>query len=119
VKPFISLMLDCIDPKAQAAFWTQALGYTVVEDGEPMVLGPGPDGVDGPVLLMQTVSDRKAAKNRMHMDVHTPDLEAEVTRMIGLGATRLEDQRESRGWCWVVMADPEGNEFCVCTPPAG
>jgi predicted enzyme related to lactoylglutathione lyase len=55
------------------------------------------------------------AKNRMHVDLHTPDIEAEAARLVELGATRLAPEPlEEHGSHWVLMADPEGNEFCVC-----
>lgn len=118
MKPFLTFVLDCNDPEALAGFWTAALGYVRLEEGEPIAIGTSPEGgVDGPVLLLQRVPEPKAAKNRMHLDLHTDDLDGEVDRLVGLGARRLAEPQEDRGWCWVVMADPEDNEFCVCRPP--
>jgi predicted enzyme related to lactoylglutathione lyase len=66
-------------------------------------------------LLLQRLPEPKTAKNRMHFDIHTPDIEAEATRLVGLGATRLQqDTLSEHGTTWVLMHDPEGNEFCVC-----
>jgi len=114
---FMSFVLDCADPEALAPFWMEALGYVRLEEGEPIALIKGEGGVEGPVILLQRVPEPKVGKNRMHLDIHTPDLDGEVDRLIALGATRLEGEQGDRGWCWIVMADPEGNEFCVCRPP--
>jgi predicted enzyme related to lactoylglutathione lyase len=66
------------------------------------------------------VPEAKSSKNRMHLDIETPDVEAEATRLVSLGARRLErDIRSEHGTNWVIMADPEGNEFCVCDGGSG
>ena len=68
-----------------------------------------------PKLLLQRVTEPKSGKNRMHFDIETPTVDEEVARLEALGAQRLEaDAVEEHGSRWVVMADPEGNEFCVC-----
>ena len=67
-----------------------------------------------PKLLLQRVIEPKATKNRMHFDIETPDVDAEVARLETLGAQRLDGPCSEHGTRWVVMADPEGNEFCVC-----
>ena len=73
-----------------------------------------PDG-DTPKLLLQAVDEPKTTKNRMHFDIETPNVDAEVARLEALGARRLEPEaRHEHGTTWVVLADPEGNEFCVC-----
>ena len=70
---------------------------------------------DGPKLLLQAVTEPKTAKNRVHFDIETPHVETEVDASKALGARRLEpDGRTEHGTHWVVMADSEGNEFCVC-----
>ena len=115
----IGLVLDCVDPEALAAFWSGALGYTIVGGaGNYMMLV---DGVGvGPKLLLQAVPEAKTAKNRMHFDIETPLVDEEVSRLEALGAIRVEaDTRSEHGSRWVVMADPEGNEFCVCDAGAG
>jgi hypothetical protein len=67
------------------------------------------------VLGRRYLTDPKVAKNRMHLDIETPDIETEATRVEALGATRVQDdQIHEHGTHWVLMADPEGNEFCVC-----
>jgi hypothetical protein len=66
----------------------------------------------GPRLFFKWVPEGKAAKNRVHVDLEADDREAEVTRLVALGATRIADHQEW-GMVWTVLTDPEGNEFCV------
>jgi predicted enzyme related to lactoylglutathione lyase len=110
----IGLVLDCADPEALAGFWSQALGMNRIGAAGNYVLLLSPSGVL-PKLLLQRVDEAKAGKNRMHLDIDSPDVDGEVARLEGLGARRLEaDARTEFNSRWVVMADPEGNEFCVC-----
>ncbi len=111
-----NITFDCADAKAQAMFWAAVTGGTAREqDGTPghvewvvMPVSPGT-----PRLYFTTVPEPKAAKNRMHLDLLPTggDQHAEVARLAGLGATVLEDQPP--GAAWIVLADPEGNEFCL------
>lgn len=110
----LTLVLDCADLARAADFWTAALGY--VRDGTPvgtyLSLLPA-EGV-GCEILLQRVSDEKRAKNRLHLDLRTRDLAAEVDRVLALGATLVTDQPiVEAGWVWHLLADPDGNEFCV------
>jgi predicted enzyme related to lactoylglutathione lyase len=107
--------LDCADLDRQAAFWSAALGYERVgADGQYVALGP-PAGESGPRLLLQHVPEARVAKNRMHVDLLVADMYAEVARLGELGGRRLRDEPfDELGHRWVLMADPEGNEFCVC-----
>lgn len=110
----IELVLDCTDPDRQADFWAAALGYERFGSAGNYRSLVDPDGV-GPKLILQGVDEAKAGKNRFHLDVHAPDIEAEADRLCGLGARRLRDQPfVEHGTSWVLMADPEGNELCVC-----
>jgi predicted enzyme related to lactoylglutathione lyase len=110
----LGLVLDARDPEALAPFWAAALRYKVLGGAGNYVM-LAPDGKEGPNLLLQRVPEAKAGKNRMHVDVHTPDVQGEAARLEALGARRLEDSPRSEfGTTWVQMADPEGNEFCVC-----
>jgi predicted enzyme related to lactoylglutathione lyase len=115
----IALVLDCADPERLAEFWGPALGYVSLgEAGAYVVLLP--DGKPGPKLLLQRVPEPKAVKNRMHLDIETADIAAEAARLEALGARRAQpDELHEHGTTWIVMADPEGNEFCVCDGGAG
>jgi predicted enzyme related to lactoylglutathione lyase len=107
----IGFVLDCADPAALTGFWAAALGWRHVGSAGPYAMLAAPDGRK---LLLQQVSEPKVAKNRMHLDLHVDDIEAEATRLEGLGARRLADVQQQLESTWIVMADPEGNEFCVC-----
>jgi predicted enzyme related to lactoylglutathione lyase len=110
----VGLVLDCADPDKLARFWGPALGYTNVGAAGNYVLLL-PSDPRKPKLLLQAVPEAKVTKNRVHFDIETPDIDAEATRLEGLGAHRLEpDPRDEHGNRWLVLADPEGNEFCVC-----
>ena len=114
----MGLVLDCRDPDALARFWAEALGYTTMGTAGNYVLLVDGDG-QGPKLLLQRVPEPKAGKNRMHLDVETPDVDGEVGRLERLGAKRTGDAYTEHDTRWVVMSDPEGNEFCVCDGGAG
>jgi catechol 2,3-dioxygenase-like lactoylglutathione lyase family enzyme len=108
------LTFDCHDAYALATFWADALGARVHEDdvpGDPEVLLVGPE----PGLLFIQVPEGKTVKNRLHVDLEPVDRtrDAEVERLVGIGATVLADHRRPEGSGWVTLADPEGNEFCV------
>ncbi len=111
----IGFVLDSCDPDALAPFWAAALGYVVVGSVDNYVLLL-PDGGEGPKLLIQRVPEAKACKNRMHLDVEVADIEARASALAALGATRVEAEARDEHDCrWIVMADPEGNEFCLCS----
>jgi len=112
------IVVDCADLARAAGFWTDVLGYVRYgpRAGHYQSLVPA-DG-RGIELLLQEVADAKAGKNRLHLDLRTADLAAEVGRIIGLGGTRLTEHPViEEGWRWHVLADPDGNEFCVLQPP--
>jgi predicted enzyme related to lactoylglutathione lyase len=110
----IGLVLDCADPAALADFWSAALGYTNLGGAGTYVLLVDETGQQ-PKLLLQGVPEQKAAKNRMHLDIEVGDIEAEAARLEGLGARWVgAEQMHEHGSSWVLMTDPEGNEFCVC-----
>ncbi|MGF1429913.1 VOC family protein [Kitasatospora sp. LaBMicrA B282] len=113
-----SITFDCVDPAALAAFWAAVTGRTVVDDGtaaEPEYLLADPADPLQPNLLFLPVPEGKAVKNRLHLDLQPTDhpRETEVDRLLSLGATLLADHRTADGTGWAVLADPEGNEFCV------
>jgi hypothetical protein len=120
------ISLDCHDPDLLAAFWTAALDWVVL-DREPGLVEIGPARSDdqglldavrsGPVpptMFLAAVEEGKVVKNRMHLDLSPVDRsrDEEVERLLALGATRA-DVGQTGDESWVVMADPEGNEFCV------
>jgi predicted enzyme related to lactoylglutathione lyase len=112
--PQFGLVLDCADPEALAEFWAPALGYVNLGTAGAYV-ALFPDGRPSPKLLLQRVAEPKAVKNRMHLDIEVPDIHAEAERLVALGATQVSDESYSEhGSTWLLMADPEGNEFCVC-----
>ncbi len=123
-----SVVVDCDDVAAQSRWWAEALDWRkVYESGDEVVLVP-PHALDstrevplyepGPGLVFVPVPEGKTVKNRLHIDLAPPsngDQAAEVRRLEALGA-RLVDVGQDPGTAsWVVMADPEGNEFCVLT----
>jgi Glyoxalase-like domain len=110
----LTLVLDSRDPDALAPFWAAALGYGVVGAVENYVLLV-PEGSEGPKLLIQRVPEAKGDKNRMHLDIEVADIEGRAAELEALGATRAsEDPVVEHDNRWIVMADPEGNEFCIC-----
>ena len=129
-----NVTFDCADPRALASFWGQVTGWPVIEEPQPGYeeSAVGVPGEGRPRLYFVKVPERKTAKNRLHLDLMPSDRtqDEEITRLVGLGATISSDRRPEFGW--VILADPEGNEFCVeisqpeleaaqaaITPPAG
>jgi predicted enzyme related to lactoylglutathione lyase len=110
----LGLVLDCADPERLAEFWAPALGYVNLGvAGSYVALFP--NGAAGPKLLLQRVAEPKTVKNRMHFDIEVADIHAEADRLAALGATRVsEGPCSEHGSTWLLMSDPEGNEFCVC-----
>jgi hypothetical protein len=111
--------IDSDDPGRLATFWAAALGYTGV--GEFGVFWPlYPADEHEPPITIQRVSEPRSGKNRIHLDVHVEDLAAEATRLTSLGATQVsEDVITAHDHRWLVMADPDGNQFCVVERPGG
>lgn len=113
------LCIDSTDPARLAGFWESALGWRRTHDQPHEVVleppaGSPEDGV-APDLLFLRVPEDKAGKNRLHLDLRPQDQSAEVARLQQLGARRV-DVGQGPDVSWVVMADPDGNEFCVLTP---
>jgi predicted enzyme related to lactoylglutathione lyase len=113
-----NITIDCSDAHALAGFWSQVLGWNAYFDDDPEVLVAASfpaDPTGPPSLLFIPVPEGKTAKNRMHVDISTDDRsrDEEVARLIGLGAVLRADHRTEDGAGWVVMNDPEGNEFCI------
>jgi hypothetical protein len=103
-------VVDSRDPSSLGRWWADALGWVVVnDDPEEFEIRPSADRVPG--LLFVAVPDPKSVKNRLHLDFRPDDRDAEVVRLLSLGATRADVGQGARSW--VVLVDPEGNEFCV------
>ena len=104
------VVVDAHDPARLARWWAEALGYKIVADA--------PDEVEirrseheVPGLLFVPVPDEKTTKNRLHIDLRPDDQEAEVERLVDMGARHADVGQHDVSW--VVLTDPEGNEFCV------
>jgi hypothetical protein len=134
----VQITIDSADPHGLCDFWAAALGYDVEPTDEEFIrrmIAEGqateadtavvkgelrwregaacvdPEGV-GPRVLLQLVPEKKAVKNRVHLDLRVADKEAEVARLTALGARQLWEGRQGPH-TWITMADPEGNEFCL------
>ncbi|WP_433130856.1 VOC family protein [Micromonospora sp. CA-240977] len=110
-----NISFDCHDTYALAGFWSQVFDCPRQPDdfpGDPeaMLLPPG-----GPEVLFLAVPEGKTVKNRLHLDLQPADRSRaeEVERLLGIGAVLVADQTRPDGSGWAVLADPEGNEFCV------
>jgi len=106
-----TLTFDCDDPDGLAAWWAGAVGGDVnaVVPGEFVLVAHA----NGPQLGFQRVPDPTPGKNRLHVDFAAADLEAEVARLVGLGATETGRHSFGEEFRWVVLADPAGNAFCI------
>jgi catechol 2,3-dioxygenase-like lactoylglutathione lyase family enzyme len=107
-----SVVIDCNDFERMFAFWREALGYVPRDEPEPdWVVLRDPSGA-GVNVSLQVVPEPRVGKNRLHLDLYTGERDAEVDRLLGLGATphpRTPEPDED----FIVLADPEGNLFCV------
>ena len=118
---FTELIVDCHDPRRLAEFWCAVLDYKILEDRGDLVEISGWEptieafraAVSPPTLVFLQVPESKTVKNRIHIDVSPIDSaqDEEVERLIGLGARHVDIGQGEQSW--VVLADPEGNEFCV------
>jgi catechol 2,3-dioxygenase-like lactoylglutathione lyase family enzyme len=113
------LCIDSTDPARGAQFWEAALGWRRTFDEDDQIVLEPPEGSpeDGlvPDILFLRVPERKTVKNRLHLDLRPKDQAAEVARLEALGARRV-DVGQGAGVSWVVLADPDGNEFDVLQP---
>lgn len=114
-RPRLEIGIDCPDPDALAPFWEFALGYQRDESDGDAFIDLGPADGEGPVVFLQRVPEAKATKNRLHLDLYVAEPEPFMEALEDLGAMRLgEPVIEGGEWAFQVMADPVGNEFCVC-----
>lgn len=111
--------IDTPDPAGLARWWAELLGWRITfEDDEEVEVRPPADAPESgrcPDLLFLKTDDEKVVKNRLHVDLRPDDRDAEVARAEALGATRV-DIGQGDDTTWVVLADPEGNEFCILRP---
>ena len=108
-------IVDARDPGSLGRWWQHALGWVVVnEDPDEFEIRPAADRVPG--LLFVPAPEPKSTKNRLHLDFRPHDRDAEVDRLLALGAARVDVGQGEQSW--VVLADPEGNEFCVLSSRA-
>lgn len=127
-----TLVVDCTDMHAQARWWAQVLdGQIVYEDDEEVAMIPGglPEGSDheagipaeqwhrqAPGMVFVPVPEGKTVKNRLHIDLAAhvdDDRDAQIQRLLDLGATQVDVGQDPKHTTWTVFADPEGNEFCL------
>ena len=106
------LGIDCADPARLAAFWAEALDYKTLPGDDPDEAAIVPKDGRGTQLAFFRVPEGKSVKNRQHLDLRPDDQDAEVARLETLGARRVDVGQPAES-TWVVLADPDGNEFCV------
>ncbi len=108
-------IIDADDPVSLGSWWRHALGWVIVnDDPEAFEIQPEADRLPG--LLFVRADEAKVTKNRLHLDFRPDDQTREVDRLLGLGASRVDTSQGRQKW--VVLADPEGNEFCVLSSRA-
>ena len=111
-----SLNVDAVSPASLARWWADLLGWRITyEEADEVVLEPPAGSSQGGVpadIVFARVPETKQVKNRLHLDLRPDDQEREVARAESLGARRV-DVGQGDGVSWVVLADPEGNEFCI------
>ena len=112
-----AIVVDSRDPRRLADFWAAVLDFRIVYEAQDEV-GVARDDDTYPGLIFVLVPDHKVVKNRLHLDLNPDDRDREVDRLEQLGATRA-DVGQGPEVTWVVMRDPEGNEFCVLRPRKG
>ena len=109
-----STVVNCADIEAMTEFWSAALGLVPnsrdPEDDFRVLRGQQVN------LSLQLAETSVSARDQMHLDLYSDDAAAQVERLLGLGATRVREHHEHTD-SYVVMSDPEGNEFCVCSMP--
>jgi len=116
------IVIDTLDPDSITPFWCALLGvdvFGVRDDGHYVTLGPSPSLPGSMMLCFQAVPEAKVGKNRAHVDMYVDDLDAATTRVEELGGRWIDKTTLFDGaWVSRIMADPEGNEFCMCLPPS-
>lgn len=107
------IVIDCENAERLAGFWSQVLDRPVDDGANAFFATIGKSSGDAePALMFLKVGEPKQVKNRVHLDLSGPGWQAEVDRIVGLGAARVAEHREY-GTHWVTLRDPEGNEFDI------
>jgi predicted enzyme related to lactoylglutathione lyase len=113
----LNVTFDCADPRSLARFWSAVTGYELAEANDDFAQLNAPDHRGVRHLLFFRVAEPKTTKNRMHVDLASRDADAEITRLVALGGSLADGApaqwQTGHGTRWVVMQDPEGNEFCL------
>ncbi|MFB8766942.1 VOC family protein [Nocardiopsis alba] len=114
ISTVLNVAIDCEDAYGLASFWSAVTGRPIHPESEPGDEETLVEMAEGPTLYFNQVPEAKTVKNRIHLCLR-PDTsrEREVERLLGLGATFVADHRRPDGSGWAILADPEGNEFCV------
>ena len=122
---FEGVTVDASDPRGRAEFWAAVLGWKIGGELEEIEVWIQPDTSDSvstgfPEILFLINAEAKQVKNRLHLDLRPDNQAEEVARLEKLGAKRIDiGQNQNESCTWVVMADPEGNEFCVLNDKKG
>jgi predicted enzyme related to lactoylglutathione lyase len=111
-----NVTIDARSPADLARFWSAVLGYALVEDIDGLARLRGPQTQGAPDLLFMHVHEPTPGKNRWHVDLSADDVDAELDRLLSLGAT-LSSRHTEHGKTWAVFHDPEGNTFCLGANP--
>ena len=116
----INVTIHARDPRSLASFWSGVLGYPIVQDSDDLVRLAGPRTQGAPDVLILRADELAPTGGRVHLDLAASDIDAEVRRLLALGAQLVDGdddgnprRREAHGIPWVVLADPEGNELCI------
>jgi hypothetical protein len=104
----MNVAFDCADPRSLARFWAGVTGYSVEFESDDVVRLKAPDSRGLRGMIFWRVPEPKTAKSRVHLDLASKNPQEEVSRLLSLGAKRIQQLPG-----WTVMADPEGNEFCL------
>jgi hypothetical protein len=114
---WFSVVVDCEDPARLAGFWCGVLDYRIVSESSDIV-DIAPDGETFPGIEFVRSATHERRKSPLHIDLNPDDQDTEVSRLLALGARRVE-VGQSMDASWVVLADPEDNAFCVLAPQRG
>ena len=110
---FDEIIMDCSEPGRLAVFWARALDYEIIDSDPDLASIEDPTG-RGPSICFQRVPEGKRSKNRVHFDLGVDEdrLDQAAAHLVALGAEKV-DVGQGQGRTWIVLADPEGNEFCL------